>query len=1098
MSTSHPYTRPHASIESSETSQACPQSQSQSGQQMQTGPPRQREDDTDTQVWMITRRVCILIIVAVCVFAVGGVAFDGVGTASAASIDVSVNDNSGEVTVTPSGFEINGTERVSVTVAGQTVIDNKSTSFNQSQPITFNIRNISNDRNPNLKSAKITLTVVNQNKTGSTNADLRYVEKGDGTPQITSDGIKLPSSTVIGIPETEVPIQISQNGLRQTIIGEYRSDERAIVVQQETFLNASAALTSNIDVRVLPDGSTQQYTITTEQNPHPEITGSKSAQQQSVSHPLITPGREYTLTVQTKNPDGTYTQTQEITDTQSLTVPGQVRFANTLSITIERKNGAVRNIIYDGRGSPNDVINIQSQRQTATWNTSTDQIIVDGGSEVSGQATLWIAQNDSYTQYSVTSMSSGINASGYPIPENESVLLVGENGTIWNVNIASGSSGEGASQISGDQSPDDSSEGLIATILGGDNPVLLVLGGVLGVVVLGGASVVRRTQSLPRATSIGVGIAAVVFILLFSWWAYSNDSLVLTVLTTLLVSVAVTAGWGELRTTSLAKDDIGAAMLSIIGGCLVVLILSLAAIVIDLGNINIQNSLYGLVYGLITSSMLITYLSVETGAEPAGQTTTSSYQTGTLRIQLRDATGTPIEREVDVTIKPQSSSASNSQLISVSGGSETISMRQGHVQATAVVNGQQKQEKASVDDTESRITLRFDGQQLAVKTIDQSGSQDPSPIAGAKITAEVTDNSQKQSYRGQTDQRGQWRQQVPLSVSEVDITADHDQYEKTTQTVAVGEGQAQLDIQMRQLIGEIHATITIGDEPVSTVPIIAIREETGNKAVLDPDTNGSVVFKNTPVGSYTVKPDLSEYDDAFTESKREIRVIDGETEQIELPISFDYRLPSELSNRRRQLERRVDEIGSIERRDSAIPLYYASVLAKALRAVERIPSSGYELLMAGGNARPDAVAESLLDAIETSADTVESVMTSKRNVDLFSACSNMAEVSVTWRGSVDISRITSLAREDIGQQRSVVNEQIGEVDEAVSSAVGDVAEVAPAREMVESVTTMVRDQNTTDQVESAAFVAVAEALLNAVEELFEHDPLRERMERTVY
>ena len=486
------------------------------------------------------------------------------------------------------------------------------------------------------------------------------------------------------------------------------------------------------------------------------------------------------------------------------------------------------------------------------------------------------------------------------------------------------------------------------------------------------------------------------------------------------------------------------------------------------------------------------------GAEPAGQTTTSSYKTGTLRIQLRDATGTPIEREVDVTIKPQSSSASNSKLISVSGGSETISMRQGHVQATAVVNGQQKQAKASVDGTESRITLRFDGQQLAVKTIDQSGSQDPSPIAGAKITAEVTDNSQKQSYRGQTNQRGQWRQQVPLSVSEVDITADHDQYEKTTQTVAVGEGQAQVDIQMRQLIGEIHATITIGDEPVSTVPIIAIREETGNKAVLDPDTNGSVIFKNTPVGSYTVKPDLSEYDNAFTESKREIRVIDGETEQIELPVSFDYRLPSELSNRRRQLERRVDEIGSIERRDSAIPLYYASVLAKALRAVERIPSSGYELLMAGGDARPDAVAESLLDAIETSADTVESVMTSKRNVDLFSACSNMAEVSVTWRGSVDISRITSLAREDIGQQRSVVNEQIGEVDEAVSSAVGDVAEVAPAREMVESVTTMVRDQNTTDQVESAAFVAVAEALLNAVEELFEHDPLRERMERTVY
>ena len=1096
MSTSHPYTRPHASIESSETSQACPQSQSQSGQQMQTGPPRQREDDTDTQVWMIARRVCILIIVAVCVFAVGGVAFDWVGTASAASIDVSVNNNSGEVTVTPSGFEINGTEPVNVTVAGQTVIDNKSTSFNQSQSITFNIRNISNDRNPNLKSAKITLTVVNQNKTGSTNADLRYVEKGDGTPQITSDGIKIPSSTVIGVPEAEVPIQISQNGLSQTIIGEYRSNERAIVISSKAFLDTGVALTSDVNIRVLPDGSTQQYTLPTGQNPRLEITGSKSAQQQSISHPLITPDKEYTLTVQTQNPDGTYTQTQEVTDTQPLTVPVQVRFANTLNVTIEQKHGSDRNIIYDRRGAPNDVINIQSQRQTATWNTSTDQITVDSGSVASGRATLWIAQNDSYTQYSVSDVSSGINASAYPVPENGSVLLVGSDGIIWNVNITSASNAEGASQTSGGQSPNDSSGGLTATILSGDSPLLLMLSGILGVAVLGGASVVRRRQSLPRATNVGVGMSAVVFVLLFSWWARNVGSLPLTVLTTLLVSVVVGAGWSRLRTTSIAKDDIGAAMLSIIGGCLVVLIISLAAILIDMGEI--RNPLYGLVYGLITSSMVITYLAIETGVEPAEQMATPSYQTGTLRIQLRDATGTPIEREVDVTIEHQSSTASNSQSISVSGGSETLSMRQGRVQATAIINGQQKRAKTSVGSTESRLTLRFDGQQVAVKTIDQSSSQDPNPIAGVDITAEVIDDSQKQSYRGQTDQRGQWRQQVPLSASEIEITADHNRYEKTTRTIAIGNGRAQTTIQMRQLVGEIHATVTIGDESVSAVPIIAIREETGDKAVLDPDASGSAVFKNAPIGSYTVKPDLSAYDEAFTESKQEIRVTDGDTERIELPISFDYRLPSGLSNRRRQLERRIDEIGSIERRDSAIPLYYASVLMEALRAVERLPSSGYQLLMAGGDVRPDAVAESLLDAIEMSADTVESVMTSKRNVDLFSACSNMTEVSITWRGSVDISRITSLAREDIGQQRSVVNEQIGEVDETVSSAVGEVAEVAPAREMVESVTTMIRDQNTADQVESAAFVVVAEALLDAVGELFEHDPLRERMEQTVY
>jgi hypothetical protein len=349
------------------------------------------------------------------------------------------------------------------------------------------------------------------------------------------------------------------------------------------------------------------------------------------------------------------------------------------------------------------------------------------------------------------------------------------------------------------------------------------------------------------------------------------------------------------------------------------MIISLAVILIGVDEI--RNPLYGLVYGLITSSMLITYFSVETEVEPAGQTTASSYQTGTLRIQLRDATGTPIEREVDVTVEHQSSSASNSQSISVSGGSETISLRQGHVQATAVVNEQQKQAKASVDGTESRITLEFDAQQLTVTAIDQSNStptQNPSPIAEAEITAEVTDGSQKQSYHGQTDNLGQWQQQVPLSASKIEITADHDQYEETTQTIAVENDKTQTDIQMRQLLGEIHATVTVGDEPVSDVPVVAIQEETGDVAVLDPDANGSVIFKNTPVGSYTVKPDLSESPDEYSANEHTVAVTHGETRRVQLSISVPLNY---LLSQGRQLVRDARDAQESDNLDAAIGLW---------------------------------------------------------------------------------------------------------------------------------------------------------------------------------
>jgi hypothetical protein len=52
--------------------------------------------------------------------------------------------------------------------------------------------------------------------------------------------------------------------------------------------------------------------------------------------------------------------------------------------------------------------------------------------------------------------------------------------------------------------------------------------------------------------------------------------------------------------------------------------------------------------------------------------------------------------------------------------------------------------------------------------------------------------------------------------------------------------------------------------------------------------------------------------------------------------------------------------------------------------------------------------------------------------------------------------------------------------------------------MWEGVRTMVRDNTGASQLDSAALIIVAEALLDAVESLFDREPLRRRMERTVY
>ncbi|ERG97725.1 MAG: hypothetical protein J07HQX50_01753, partial [Haloquadratum sp. J07HQX50] len=260
----------------------------------------------------------------------------------------------------------------------------------------------------------------------------------------------------------------------------------------------------------------------------------------------------------------------------SITVSGQTAFSTTPTShqSQSRSNSAQFSVTalddIDELGSTQILTSVSEditkQVVTGTYRPNTNFLIPRETffhTGVSGPATLWIAQDDSYTQDSVTSVSSETDAGEYPDPENGSALLVGDDETIWDVNIASGPD-TGQAPV-GSQSPNDSSEGLTATILSGDSPLLLMMSGILGVAVLGGASVVRRTQSLPRATNVGVGITAVVFVLLFSWWARNVGSLPLTVLTTSLVSVVVAAGWSRLRTTSIAKDDIGAAIISFIG-----------------------------------------------------------------------------------------------------------------------------------------------------------------------------------------------------------------------------------------------------------------------------------------------------------------------------------------------------------------------------------------------------------------------------------------------------------------------------------------------------------------------------------------------------
>jgi hypothetical protein len=466
-------------------------------------------------------------------------------------------------------------------------------------------------------------------------------------------------------------------------------------------------------------------------------------------------------------------------------------------------------------------------------------------------------------------------------------------------------------------------------------------------------------------------------------------------------------------------------------------------------------------------------------------------------LTVRDETESPIPEPVPVTLTRQKTTTnqrrakhkkSDTKQVQVDGGSARVSLPEGTWKAKASYDGNTAQDTAKVTRSGVSFVLEFPAITVGVEAVDRETGE---PISGADLT--ITANGQ--TWTDETDRDGRWRQTVSRSTREVTVEIDHWRYEAESWTTNPRSKNTK-SVQLRPLVGTLEASVTLDGRGVPDIPVEATHQRTGDRLNARTDREGRVTFRDVPIGEYHVEASLTDRPDEFSAGRAVARVRDGRRSEKDISIQFDYGLAPEAKRRLRSLEEQIDEIGAVSRRDSAIPNYYASVLQTALAAVEDVPDTGYPLLTAGID--PETVVDALLTAVEEATDTVERVMNSKRNVDLFSACSDFADTSVTWSGTVSIEHIAELSQKDIGEQRGLVLEDLEAVDDHISEAVGEVAEVSPAREMWEGIRTMARDNTGTSQVESAALIVVAQALLDAIEALFEQDQLRKRLERTVY
>jgi hypothetical protein len=384
---------------------------------------------------------------------------------------------------------------------------------------------------------------------------------------------------------------------------------------------------------------------------------------------------------------------------------------------------------------------------------------------------------------------------------------------------------------------------------------------------------------------------------------------------------------------------------------------------------------------------------------------------------------------------------------------------------------------------------------IAVKLSDGT---DGKPLSGATVRVDPDSGERKEE---QTDQSGKAGIVLPFAATEATVTVSHPKYVGVTRDVSLDDLKQAFDVSLERKVGSLSVTaevdgvatggLPVGVEPASGDDFRA--RERGETLQTDRDGTAST---NLVVGEYVVDLDLpAAQTSKFRTNTSRVTIEQGNRARVSVGATFEYTLPSATRQRLSDVRADVDGLSDRAGRDVAFPRYYGSVVQSLLDVVETLPEQGHRFVDL--DASPDAIADAILDVAAAVVPRVNTAMTTKRNVDVFAACADMPDANVEWRGgSASFDAIVErLADPDDG----AVTRRIEETKERIDRERGQLTEVEPATEVWELARDLFQEaRREEDDVQRAAKTVLVTALLDAVEETFDRDRLRERMKQTVF
>ncbi|MXR40629.1 hypothetical protein GRX01_04610 [Halobaculum sp. WSA2] len=482
-------------------------------------------------------------------------------------------------------------------------------------------------------------------------------------------------------------------------------------------------------------------------------------------------------------------------------------------------------------------------------------------------------------------------------------------------------------------------------------------------------------------------------------------------------------------------------------------------------------------------------------SDGSGSGAAASTRTRDVRVRIADGfANEQLSDEVYLTARPTGQPLGSSSGVNRDGGGREETVDGGVVtwtldaepyEFTASYNGATVTETAEVGD--DRVTLSFQPASKRVSVIDETGE----PVRDATVTA--TFDGERVTER--TDESGQVSLTLPMTASGVEVTAEHERYEPDTREVT-DPNDVPEELRVVGKTGTLRVETAIGGEPTDDVNVSLETDDEWLKERLressPTDRGGDAV--GLPAGEYTLVGSVD--GEPFEDVRSRVTVPEDDTATVTLDVPFAFELSATQRESLEALRREADDLLPGGRLDSAVHSYYASVARSLGDAVERVPDSGIRFAETG--VEPDPVVDAMLSAGRGCVEGVDNAMNTKHNVDLFSACADMREVSEEWRADYDLDDLFELAAADRVSQRAELKSRLSEAESTVEDHRGEVNVVSPASDVLEELQAYEGETRESDEVRNAAFVFAVAGFVESVTELFEHPRLLDRLNRTMY